>query len=117
MPLQAAADQPCHCPCKASVISLDHPCPVPTGASSLTTLLPLQASFILTHRLGREFNFIHYVRESMDDDFSKWVCLLLVFRRGTCYGMSLNSVQNQHTAACNVCMHAAMPNIEGLSTL
>ena len=49
----------------------------------------------------------------MDDDFSKWVCLLVVFRRGTCYGMSLvsNSVQNQHTAACNACMHAAMLNI------
>eukprot|EP00891_Asterochloris_glomerata_P007905 jgi/Astpho2/7905/Aster-x0789 len=38
----------------------------------------MRASFILTHRLGREFNFIHYVRESMDDDFSKVVGVSVV---------------------------------------
>ena len=71
--LQAAADQPCLCPCQTRATSLAKLCQSPIGAPSLTILPPLQASFILTHRLGREFNFIHYVRESMDDDFSKWV--------------------------------------------
>ena len=83
---------------------------VPHGASSLTILLPLQASFILTHRLGREFNFIHYVRESMDDDFSKSVCLLVVYGRdmlwrGPSHGLK-NGVQILHTVTCSACMHA-----------
>ena len=71
--LQAAANQPCLCPCQTRATSLAKLCQSPIGPPGLTILTPLQASFILTHRLGREFNFIHYVRESMDDDFSKWV--------------------------------------------